>query len=181
MIQSTLSSTHSQLGTPATLTLCILVLTQQILAGLRVATRCCHSRCFRSLRFALPLSLSRFRSPNQIPLAPLRETARTGSYFTLRRIACVGGQQRASVVTPPGLSPFWHVRTRGCARWRPACAARPALRQSHGVSHESPDGWLWRSAGLWDGRETLRDASEAVYTKEPMVDVGAWDIGGRDS
>lgn len=38
-------------------------------------------------------------------------------------------------------------------------------------------GWLWRSAGLWDGPETLRDASESVYTKEPMVDVGAWDIG----
>jgi len=80
------------------------------------------------------------------------------------------------VVTPPGLSPFWPVRTSGYARWRSESAARPALRQSHGVSRESPGGRLWRSAGLWDGPETLRDASEAVYTKEPMVDVGAWDI-----
>jgi len=55
---------------------------------------------------------------------------------------------------------------------------RPAVRQSRGVWRESPGGRLWRSAGLWDGPETLRDASEPVYTKEPMVDVGAWDIGG---
>jgi len=81
------------------------------------------------------------------------------------------------VVTPPGLSPFWPVRTRGSARWRSERAPRPLLRQSRGVWRESPGGWLWRSAGLWDGPETLRDASEAVYTKEPMVDVGAWDIG----
>ena len=103
------------------------------------------------------------------------------SHFTLRLSECVGGKQRASVVTPPGLSAFWPVKTRGSARWRSERPARPALRQSRGVSCESPGGRLWRSAGLWDGPETLRDASEAVYTKEPMVDVGAWDIGGRDS
>jgi hypothetical protein len=62
------------------------------------------------------------------------ERLRARSHFTLRRNACVGGQQEASVVTPSGLSPFW------------------ALGQP-------------------------RDASEAVYTKEPMVNVGGRDVG----
>jgi hypothetical protein len=120
------------------------------------------------------MSLSRSQKSGREKL-PMR------SHFILRLSECVGGKQRASVVTPPGLSTFWPVKTRGSARWRSERAARPALRQSRSVSRKSPGGWPWRSAGLWDGPETLRDASEAVYTKEPMVDVGAWDIGGRDS
>ena len=80
------------------------------------------------------------------------------------------------MVTPPGLSPFLRVRTRGCARSRSEGAVRPALRQSRGVSYESRPGSFWRSFGLWDRPETPRDASEAVYTKEPMVNVGGWDI-----
>lgn len=55
-------------------------------------------------------------------------------------------------------------------------AVRPALRQSRGVCGESRPGSFWRSFGLWDSPETPRDASEAVYTKEPMVNVGGWDV-----
>ena len=54
---------------------------------------------------------------------------------------------------------------------------RPALRQSRGVSYESRPGSFGRSFGLWDSPETPRDAAEAVYTKEPMVNVGGWDVG----
>jgi len=106
------------------------------------------------------------------------------SHFTLIRNAGLGGQQKASVFTPLGLSPFWPVRTLGCARWRSERAGRPALRQgrgvsrgSRGVSRESRPGSFWRSFGLCDSPETPRDASKAVYTNEPMVNVGGWDVG----
>jgi hypothetical protein len=47
---------------------------------------------------------------------------------------------------------------------------------SRGVAEGRPRSF-WRSFGLWDRPETLRDAPRAVYTKEPMVNVGGWDVG----